>query len=136
MGPRVSDEQVARAVEATPPIPVGPIEPTWESLEQNYRVPEWFRDGKFGIFLHWGLYSIPAYHNEWYQKYMYGNRGIREWHIENFGPLDEYGYIRFAEQFATNFNADDWAELFKEAGAAYVVPTAEHHDWFSLWTAK
>jgi alpha-L-fucosidase len=136
MGPHVNAEQVARAVAATPPIPEGPFAPTWESVAEHYRVPEWFRDGKFGIFLHWGLYSVPAYHNEWYQKYMYGNQGIRNWHIENFGPLDQYGYIKFAEQFATRFDPSAWAELFAAAGATYVVPTAEHHDWFSLWDSK
>ena len=77
MGPPVRPEQVARAVAATPPIPAGPFEPTWDSIERDYRVPEWFRDGKFGIFLHSGLYSVPGYHNEWYQKYMYGNADIR-----------------------------------------------------------
>jgi alpha-L-fucosidase len=60
MGPPVSPEQVASAVAATPPIPAGPFGATWESIKWNYRVPELVRDRKFGIFLHWDLYSVPA----------------------------------------------------------------------------
>lgn len=105
-------------------------------MREHYRVPDWFRDGKFGIFIHWGLYSVPAYHNEWYQKYMYGNAGMRDWHIRTYGPLDQFGYIKFAEQFATKFDPAAWAALFAEAGATYIVPTAEHHDWYSLWDSQ
>lgn len=133
MGPPVTAAQVERAVAATAEIPAGPFAPTWDSVREQYRVPDWYRDGKFGIFIHWGLYSVPAHHNEWYQKYMYGNGGIRDWHVKNYGPLDQAGYIKFADQFATKFDPAAWAELFAAAGATYVVPTAEHHDWFSLW---
>lgn len=136
MGPTVRAELTAKAAANTPPVPPGPFAADWKSIEQNYRVPEWFRDGKFGIFIHWGLYSVPAFHNEWYEKYMYGNGRIRDWHIKNFGPLDEFGYIKFADKFATKFDPAAWAELFQEAGATYVIPTAEHHDWFSLWDSK
>ncbi len=136
MGPHVNAAQVERAVAATAPLPAGPVAPTWDSVRENYRVPGWFRDGKFGIFIHWGLYSVPAYHNEWYQKYMYGNAGMRDWHIKTFGPLDQFGYLKFAGQFATKFDAAAWAELFAASGATYVVPTAEHHDWFSLWDSQ
>lgn len=136
MGPHIDIARADRAVAATAPIPPGPFTPTWESLREHYRVPEWFRDGKFGIFIHWGLYSVPAYHNEWYQKYMYGNAGMRGWHIRNFGPLDQFGYLKFAEQFATKFDPAAWASLFAEAGATYIVPTAEHHDWYSLWDSQ
>ena len=79
MGPPVTEEIVAQAVDSVPMTVEGPFAPTWQSIEKNYKVPEWFRDGKFGIFMHWGLYSVPAYHNEWYQKHMYGNRGIQQW---------------------------------------------------------
>lgn len=136
MGPHVTAEQVGRAMKDVPAPPPGPFKPDWESIRANYQIPDWFRDGKFGIFIHWGLYSVPAYHNEWYQKYMYGNAGIRNWHIETYGSLDQHGYIKFADRFATKFDPSAWAELFKESGAAYVIPTAEHHDWFSLWDSK
>ena len=61
-------------------IPPGPTELNWNSVKANFQVPPWLQDGKFGIFIHWGLYSVPAYHNEWYQKYMYGNDRIRDCH--------------------------------------------------------
>ncbi len=58
---------------ATPaPVPAGPFQPTWDSMRRNYHVPAWFMDAKFGIFIHWGLYAVPAYHNEWYARHMYG----------------------------------------------------------------
>lgn len=133
MGPPVTPDLVARVMAGVTSRVPGPFEPNWESLKSNYRVPDWFRDAKFGLYIHWGLYSVPAYHNEWYQKYMYGNPGIREWHIKNYGPLDKSGYIKFADRFATHFEPDKWAELFEKAGVKYIVPTVEHHDWFSLW---
>jgi alpha-L-fucosidase len=136
MGPQVTAEVVAKAAAAPTPTAPGPVQPTWDSLKANYQTPEWFCDGKFGIFIHWGLYSVAAYHNEWYQKYIYGNSGIRAWHEKNFGPLDTHGYITLADQFATKFDPAAWADLFKKAGATYIVPTAEHHDWFSLWDSQ
>jgi alpha-L-fucosidase len=73
-GPRASPELVTAAADAAAPIPPGPFAPTWDSLKANYAVPEWFRDAKFGIFMHWGLYSVPAYGSEWYAKHMYEER--------------------------------------------------------------
>lgn len=134
MGPPVTEDVVAKAVAAVPMVAEGPFEPTWASIEKNYKVPEWFRDGKFGIFMHWGLYSVPAYHNEWYQKHMYGNRGINQWHTDNYGSVDTFGYKDLIPMFTVpKFDPDEWAELFEKSGAKYVIPTAEHHDWFSLW---
>jgi alpha-L-fucosidase len=136
MGPPSRAELVAKAAAETPAIPPGPFQPTWDSIRENYQVPQWFRDGKFGIMMHWGLYSVAAYHNEWYVKYIYGNAGIRNWHIKNFGSLDEHGYITLADKFATKFDPEQWADLFKKSGAMYIMPTAEHHDWFSLWDSQ
>lgn len=111
-------------------------EPTWASLEKNYKVPQWFVDGKFGIFLHWGVYTVPAKASEWYPRHMYNNKGVADWHKENFGPHDKFGYKDFIPLFkAENWNPDAWAELFKKSGAMYVVPTAEHHDGFALWNS-
>jgi lysophospholipase L1-like esterase len=112
----------------------GPFEPTWESIQANYKVPRWFRDGKFGIFLHWGLYAVPAHQSEWYVQHMYGNPEIISWHKEHFGPQDKFGYKDFIPLFTCGkYDPDAWAELFRKAGARYVVPTAEHHDGFAMW---
>jgi alpha-L-fucosidase len=138
MAPETKLEVVEAAVAAIPSkIPPGPFKPTWDSLKENYKVPQWFIEAKFGLFMHWGLYSVPAYHNEWYEKHMYGTASIRNWHIENFGPIAEFGYKEFIPKFtAEKFDPDAWAELFKKAGARFVIPTAQHHDNFALWDSQ
>ena len=115
-------------------IPEGPFGPTWESLS-NYQVPDWYIDGKFGIFIHWGVYSVPAFGSEWYPRNMYleGSREF-EHHVKTYGPHTEFGYKDFIPQFkAENYDPDHWAELFRKAGARFVVPVAEHHDGFPLY---
>ena len=112
----------------------GPFRPDWESL-QKYQVPEWYRDAKFGIFMHWGVYSVPAFGNEWYPRSMY-QRESREYkhHIATYGPPDKFGYKEFIPMFkAEHFDPAAWAELFKKSGAKYVVPVAEHHDGFAMY---
>lgn len=117
--------------------PRGPFQPTWESLKQNYKVPSWFIGAKFGLFMHWGLYSVPAHHNEWYEKHMYTDGADGQWHVEHFGPQDKFGYKDFIPMFtASNWNPDAWAELFKKSGAKFVLPTAEHHENFALWDSQ
>jgi len=75
-----------------PPMPPGPFQATWESLRDNHREPQWFLDAKFGLSMHWGLYSAPARQSEWYVRYMYGgNAGIMRDHIAQWGPLDKFG---------------------------------------------
>ena len=112
--------------------PDGPFQATWESIENNYQVPEWFKDAKFGIFIHWGPYVVPAAGSEWYPKHMYN--GLKEHHREHWGHQDEFGYKDFIPMFrAEKFDADEWAQLFKDAGARYVIPTAEHHDGFAMY---
>lgn len=135
MGPPATPEIVARALAAEPtPLPAGPVQPSWESVRANYATPEWFRDAKFGIFLHWGLYAVPGHGSEWYQKHMYGNPGLVKWHTEHFGPPDKFGYKDFIPLFTcADYRPDEWAALFRQAGAKYVVPTAEHHDGWALW---
>jgi len=112
----------------------GPFRPDWESLKK-YETPEWYRDAKFGIFMHWGVYSVPAFGSEWYPRDMY-RAGSEEYkhHIATFGPQDKFGYKDFIPMFkAEHFDPAAWAELFRKAGAKYVVPVAEHHDGFAMY---
>ena len=111
------------------------FQPNWENIAKNYQFPEWFVDAKFGIFIHWGVYAVPAYNSEWYSRDMYqkGHHSYKH-HIETWGPQDKFGYKDFIPLFkAEKFNAEEWVELFKKAGAKYVVPVAEHHDGFSMY---
>ena len=109
-------------------------EPNWESFHQ-YEVPEWFKDGKIGIYFHWGPYSVPAHKTEWYSHYMYvDGHEINQYHKNQYGPLDEFGYKDFIPMFkAEKFDADAWAELFAKSGAKYAGPVAEHADGFAMW---
>jgi alpha-L-fucosidase len=114
------------------------FQPDSASIAENYKIPEWFRDAKFGIFIHWGVYSVPAFGNEWYPRNMYlKDSEIYKHHIEKYGKHTEFGYKDFIPLFkAENFSADEWISLFKKSGARYVVPVAEHHDGFSLYSSK
>ncbi|MEW5901451.1 MAG: alpha-L-fucosidase, partial [Acidobacteriota bacterium] len=112
----------------------GPFQPAWESLER-YQVPQWYLDAKFGIFIHWGVYSVPAFGTEWYPRQMY-KKDTAEFthHLATYGPQSEFGYKDFIPRFtAEKFDAGGWAELFKKSGAKYVVPVAEHHDGFPMY---
>ncbi len=123
------------------------FKPNWESLDKRV-VPPWFEDSKFGIFIHWGVYSVPAWgptgdsigvydkYAEWYwrkldqpgkvQKY------FKEFHLKTYGPT--FQYQDFAPMFkAELFDPDQWAELFRQSGAKYVVLTSKHHEGFTLW---
>ncbi len=115
-------------------VAAGPYQADWASLEKQ-SVPAWYLDGKFGIFIHWGVYSVPAFGSEWYPRNMYV-QGSKEFqhHLEAFGPQATFGYKDFIPQFrAEKFDPDHWAELFKKAGAKFVVPVAEHHDGFAMY---
>ncbi len=125
-------------------------EPTWKSLNSRPVAP-WFADAKFGIFIHWGLYSVPAWspkgtYAEWYQfflqdkKVTYGNgeftgKEVYEHHIKKYG--EDFTYYQFAPMFkAELFNPDEWAGLFQKAGAKYIVLTSKHHEGYALWPSK
>jgi len=136
MGPPATPAIVDAAVRAiTKPSSPGPFEPTWESLEKNYRAPSWFEDAKFGIFMHWGVFSVAAHHNEWYEKHMYG--ADAQWHAEHFGPQEKVGYKDLIPKFtAAHWDPDAWAALFKKSGARMVMEMGEHHDNFALWDSE
>lgn len=115
----------------------GPFQPNWESLS-SFEAPQWYRDGKFGIFIHWGGYSVPAFANEWYPRNMY-RKGSAEYehHLQNHGPHANVGYKDLIAQFkAEKFDPEQWAKLFRDAGARYVVPVAEHHDGFPMYDSE
>src|SRR5690349_21586170 len=100
----------------------GPFRADWESL-QKYETPEWYRDAKFGIFIHWGAYSVPAFGNEWYPRLMYES-GSREFkhHVATYATQDKFGYKDFIPMFkAEKFDPPAWADWFTRAGAKYVV---------------
>lgn len=112
----------------------GPFRPDWESLQQ-YETPNWYKDAKFGIFIHWGVYSVPAFADEWYPRNMY-REGSDEYkhHLATYGSPEKFGYKNFIPMFkAEHFDPAAWAQLFKKAGAKYVVPVAEHHDGFAMY---
>ena len=109
-------------------------EPTWESLK-SYSVPEWFKDAKFGIFIHWGVYAVPAFRNEWYPRNMYIKDSPEfKHHQETWGHQSRFGYKDFIPMFkAEKWDPDAWVDLFQQAGARYIVPVAEHHDGFAMY---
>ena len=104
----------------------------WESMKQHQAAPDWLADAKFGVYVHWGLYSVPAFSSEWYPRYMYQQgHPIMQYHQEKFPDME---YHDFAPLFkAENFDANDWAKLFKASGARFAGLVAEHHDGFSMW---
>lgn len=135
------------------------FESDWESLSKHNESPEWFRDAKFGIYFHWGPYSVPAYGNEHYPRTMYGHvsgkkpinqkkkeEGVgvgfqtyreHEFHKENYGAPKNFEYHDLIPSFtATNFNPEKWADLFLLAGAKFAGPVAMHHDGYAMWDSK
>lgn len=118
-------------------VAAGPYSDDWDSLSRH-ALPGWFRDAKFGIFIHWGVYSVPAFGSEWYSRNMY-IQGSPEYehHINTWGPQKEFGYKDFIPLFkAEHFDAGKWTDLFQKAGAKYVVPVAEHHDGFQMYRSE
>jgi alpha-L-fucosidase len=123
-------------------------ESDWESLDSR-RCPKWFEAAKFGIFIHWGVYSVPAWapkrrdvndngaaYAEWYGAAMQDSANpIAQFHAKTFGK--DFPYRDFAPRFSAEvFDPDRWARLFRSAGARYVVLTSKHHDGYCLWPSK
>ncbi len=122
----------------------GPYKADWHSLS-NHKTPDWYYRDKFGIFIHWGIYSVPAFSCEWYSRNMYDPAfPDYDYHVKNFGPVTDFGYKDFIPMFkGENFDASKWVKLFKEAGAKFIMPVCEHHDGFAMyetdfnkWNAK
>ena len=123
----------------------------------THKMPQWYDDCKFGIFIHWSLYSVPAFatpiaelgdipidnfwysynpYAEWYMNSLrIGSKPYKEYHEKNYGK--DFDYNDFADLFTTEkWNPEEWAKLFKKAGAKYVIPDTKHHDGFCLWNSK
>ncbi len=115
-----------------------PYSANWESLNKHTEVPEWFRDAKFGIYFHWGPYTVAEYGTEWYpRKIFFEGSPENIYHKQTFGDPKETGYHCLVPKFtAEKFDAKEWAALFKQAGAQFAGPVAEHHDGFSMWDSK
>ncbi|MGY4980662.1 alpha-L-fucosidase [Streptomyces sp. 900105755] len=128
--------------------------PSWGSVNQHPPAPEWFQDAKFGIYFHWGVFSVPAYDSEWYPRNMYiAGSNANTHHIATYGDPSVWPYHNFINgandksghftQFAPklksaggSFDPDEWAQLFVDAGAKFAGPVAEHHDGFSMWDSQ
>ena len=136
------------------------FEPIKISL-RKHQVPDWFQDAKFGIFIHWGLYSVPAFavkelsfteSPEVGEEYYFKNNPYAEWYLNTLripgSPTQEYHYKQYGKDFSYDdfapifnkelekWNPQEWAKLFKNAGAKYVVLVTKHHDGFLLWPSK
>ena len=108
----------------------------WTSVQQP--VPKWFQDAKFGLFFHWGPYSVPACLNEWYSRNMYC-KGLEQncYHEKHFGSLHDFGYKDFIPMMKGEaFDPEEWADLVVKSGARYAGPVTEHADNFSMWDSS
>ncbi|TWT84229.1 Alpha-L-fucosidase [Planctomycetes bacterium CA13] len=125
-------------------------EPNWDSLKQ-YEAPQWYEDAKLGFWVHWGVYSVPAFMGdhagEWYGRWMYcqhgqssrDNQGLatHQHHKATYGDPGQFGYKDFIPMFkAENFDADQWADLCVDGGAKFFTMMGAHHDSFCLWDTK
>ncbi|MER6014714.1 alpha-L-fucosidase [Streptomyces bluensis] len=128
--------------------------PDWNSLDQHPPAPEWFQDAKFGIYFHWGVFSVPAFGNEWYPRTMYrAGDTVNQHHIATYGQPSAWPYhnfingaqdlagkfVKFAPKLKSaggKFDPDEWVQLFVDAGAKFAGPVAEHHDGFSMWDSQ
>jgi len=136
---------IVLASSSASPLVAQTYEPTWASLASR-PIPAWFPDAKFGIFIHWGVYSVPSWirvsegryasYAEWYEARVMGElKGDEDFHERTYGA--DFAYRDFAPMFtAALFDPDFWADLFAESGARYVVLTGKHHDGFCLWPTK
>ena len=119
-------------------------EANWESLNKR-GIPTWFNEDKFGIFIHWGVYAVPAYapvipnnglsYSEWYWPRIVGKqKEFWDFHIKNYG--ENFSYEQFEPSFkAELYNPKQWAEIFRKSGAKYVVLTSKHHEGYALWNS-
>lgn len=148
-GPRRLASALLAVTAAIAPLPAQtttPYQANWNSLDSR-PTPQWWQDAKFGIFIHWGPYSVPAFskvgeYSEWYWKNLVdpgrvkqGHRETKLFHDQVYGP--NFTYPDFVPMFTCElFKPDQWAKMIQESGAKYVVLTSKHHDGYTLWPSK
>ncbi|XP_028674646.1 LOW QUALITY PROTEIN: tissue alpha-L-fucosidase-like [Erpetoichthys calabaricus] len=111
----------------------GPYKPDWESLDKRL-LPPWYDQAKFGIFVHWGVFAVPGFGSEWFWWHWQGNKdpAYVNFMKKNYPP--GFSYADFAPEFkAEFFDPEEWADLFRDSGAKYVVLTTKHHEGFTNW---
>ena len=112
---------------------------SWASLDSR-PLPTWYDDAKIGIFIHWGVFSVPSYGTEWFWWAWKGSKDkndekVKDYMKKNYGP--NFTYADFAKDFTAEFfNPDQWADIFKASGAKYVVLTSKHHEGYTMWPSK
>ena len=125
VGPHPGVEPAVARIQSA--VAAGPFKADWTSLE-SYEIPQWYKDAKFGIFIHWGAYSVPAFGSEWYPRQMYIDADRRgdnffKHHVATYGPQKQFGYKDFIPEFkAESFNATKWARLFQGDGSSLRRP--------------
>jgi alpha-L-fucosidase len=131
------------------------IEPTWESMAAKYQPPEWFQDGKIGVWMHWGIPSAIDENRpndgSHYGRRMYGDKDfagpatmqsemtriLHEWHVKRYGPVDQFGYEKLIPLFkGEKWEPDALVKFFRECGARFIMPVAVHHDNFDMYDSK
>ncbi|NQZ57173.1 MAG: alpha-L-fucosidase [Lentisphaeraceae bacterium] len=110
----------------------------WESLSQYNEAPDWFRDAKFGVYCHWGVYTVPEMFTEWYPRSMFDDASaVQKFHSKKYGNPADFPYHKMVPLFtAPKFNAAEWATVFKSSGAKFAGSVTEHHDGFAMWDSK
>ena len=110
--------------------------PTWEELDR-IPLPTWYADAKFGIFVHWGVFSVPSFGSEWFQYYWLNEQNPQYEAFINDTERPGFAYTEYATRFhAPLYQPDHWARTFANAGAQYVVVTSKHHDGYCLWDSR
>ncbi len=125
------------------PVAAGEFQPTWESLEKDYRFPEWFRDAKFGIWAHWGP-QCAAEHGDWYARNMYaqhdkkgGTNAVYQYHVDHYGHPSVFGFKDVIPTWkAEHWNPKELLTFYKKCGARYFMALANHHDNLDTWESK
>lgn len=110
--------------------------PDWTSID-NRPLPAWFDEAKIGIFLHWGIFSVPSYGSEWFWWYWQGTRATNfvDFMKKNYPP--DFTYGDFARKLTAEFyDPNEWVDIFKASGAKYVVLTSKHHEGYTMWPSK